>query len=240
MQKRNIKLPFMIYKICGWFFIVIGIVLSVMGLVSITVGGIVFFIISALLIFLGIAFIKRPKQLIKEKEQLEQRQKEQLEQQQKENRELLQWQKVILHDKSNKIIMTRKQLASATKQRADNDLRIIKDCTKIIQETTKPETFFSRYDLLVEKAKDLVEISPYTKLTGADPNEAYNQIINQKQIAISMFSKKYIEETIKKVNSLKTEKGKNNNYQKAYDNISLYFDQMDDSNIAYIKENLKY
>ena len=77
--------------------------------------------------------------------------------------ELLNWQNVILLDKKDRLIMSRKQLESSTIQAVQNDARIFDDCGKLINSTTKPDVFFSRLELAEQKLGHLVSLEPYLK-----------------------------------------------------------------------------
>ncbi len=89
--------------------------------------------------------------------------------------------------------MTESQLSQFTCQQAGNDLRVIEDCLKIIFTTTKPDTFFSRLELLYE---------------GASLTAAYQEVIDQEQDAIRAHIDECYYSTFKKAEKLKTEKGK--------------------------------
>lgn len=150
-------------------------------------------------------------------------------------KELLVWQNLVIQDSPNKLIVTEKQLKQITEQQANNDLRIIQDCIKIISDTTKPDIFFSRLDLLKEKSKHLIQLEPYIKFSGASPTAAFNEVLTNEQDAIYQFIIRYFGATFEKAESLKTEKGKRNQYRKFFDSLQPYSDQMDERNLKYIE-----
>lgn len=153
----------------------------------------------------------------------------------KSKKELLVWQNLIIQDSPNRLIMPEKQLKQITEQQATNDLRIIQDCLKIISNTVKPDIFFSRLDLLKEKSKHLVLLEPYITFSGSSPTAAYEEILEKEQEAIYQFICRYFSATFEKAESLKTEKGKKNHYQKFFDNLQLYADRMNEHNLNYIE-----
>lgn len=148
---------------------------------------------------------------------------------------LLRWQNVITKDSPDRLFMTEAQLRAATNQMANNDLRIINDCIKLVEKTTKPDVFFSRLSLLVEKAKHLLVLGKYTAFLGATPEEAYRDVVQNYDEAIRQFLIRYFSETFDKAEALKTEKGKIGKYQKWYDSLQVYYCYMNKDHIEYIE-----
>ncbi len=153
----------------------------------------------------------------------------------KKKEELLIWQNLIMQDSPNKLVMTEKQLKQTTEQQASNDLRIIQDCIRIISETVKPDIFFSRMDLLKEKSKRLIEFEKYIKFSGASPTNAFQEVLDNEQDAIYQFISRCFNVAFEKAESMKTEKGKMNQFQKFYDNLQPYMNRMDEKNRKYIE-----
>jgi len=152
---------------------------------------------------------------------------------------LLEWQKIVLTDSPDKLIMTERQLKQTSEQQATNDLRIIQDCIKIISNTVKPDIFFSRMDLLKEKAIHLQTLEPYVNFSGASPTAAVNEIFDQEQDAIYELIGRCYNTAFEKAEKLKTEKGKKNQYQKFYDSLQPYADKMNNHNINYLKYKIR-
>lgn len=153
----------------------------------------------------------------------------------KENTDfLLDWQKVILTDSPDKLVMTKKQLQESTEMQANNDIRIIQDSIKLISETVKPDVFFSRLDLLKEHAQHLTTLEPFANFSES-PTAAFNEVIDNEQEAIYQFIIRYYNSVDTYANTLKTDKGKANQYQKFYDSLMNYRDIMNEENIKYIE-----
>ena len=148
---------------------------------------------------------------------------------------LLQWQKLLMPDITDDFIMTEQQLKKLTAQQAENDLRIIKDCTKLVESTLKPDVFFMRLNLLLEKAKHLASLEMYLPISGTSPTDAYNEAVNQYHEAINQFLIRYFCDTFDKAEEMKTVKGKLGKYQKFYDSLQEYYCYMNDENIDYIE-----
>jgi len=150
-------------------------------------------------------------------------------------KELLEWQNTLLAEPVPRLIMTEKQLKEGTKNRVENDLRIIKDCIKILGETTNPETYFSRLELMEKNAYDLVIIGKYANLKGATSHEAFVEFLENKQISIKEFLIRYFTNVFDKAEKLKTDNGKLKQYQKFYDSLQPYYSVMNSNNIDYIE-----
>lgn len=152
---------------------------------------------------------------------------------------LLRWQKLILTNSPDRLIMTEQQLKAATQQQAENDLRIMNDCYKIVEETIKPDVFFMRLNMLLEKSLRLCSFEQYISFKGANPSEAYNEIKTKYQEAIKQFLIRYFSDTFDKAEAMKTEKGRIGKYQKFYDSLQEYYKFMDKENIDYIETKYK-
>ena len=151
---------------------------------------------------------------------------------------MLVWQNFVMTvSNPDKLVASEKQLRSISQRIIENDLRIINDCRDIISSTTNPDTFFSRMDLLEEKAKELAFLEEFMAFRGPSPKAALNQIHEQYQLSISMFLKRYYGDTVVKSESLKTMKGKQARYQKFYDSLQKYYHRMSQENIQYIEKS---
>ncbi|MDO4649438.1 MAG: hypothetical protein Q4B26_12380 [Eubacteriales bacterium] len=73
----------------------------------------------------------------------------------KKEKHLLRWQKVIVKDSPNHLIMSEEKLRQLTELQAQNDIRIIKDSIRIIKTTRNQETRSSRLSLLKGLKDDL-------------------------------------------------------------------------------------
>ena len=152
---------------------------------------------------------------------------------------LLQWQSVVMPESGNRLAVTEEQLTATTKYIAANDLRIMNDCNDIIQTTLSPSVFFMRLNLIVEKAKHLVELEKYISFSGASPSSAYNEIMENYHESVNQFLVRFFSETFDKAESMKTEKGRIGKYQKFYDSLQEYYCYMNDENIEYIEKRYR-
>ena len=154
--------------------------------------------------------------------------------QRKSEEELLELQKVVLVNSPDRLIMSEKQLISEATRMAQRDLEIIQDSIRIIKETKKPDTFFSRFDLLIERAENLRIYEKHIRFT-VSPSAAYAELWNDRQECIRQFLVRYFLDIFDQAEKLKTASGKANKFQKFYDSLQPYYDQMNADNIDYIE-----
>ena len=165
---------------------------------------------------------------------------ESVKQEQKERQErLIRWQRLVMLDSPEKLILTEQQLKDMTAQQAENDLRIINDCIKLLESTVKPDVFFSRLKTLFERAEHLCMLEPYMNFYGAKPSDAYTEIFKNHQEATRLFLIRYFSDTFDKAEAMKTEKGRIGKYQKFYDSLQEYYCYMNEENIDYIETKYK-
>ena len=94
------------------------------------------------------------------------------------NSNLLELQRIVLVDSPDSLIIAESQLMNAATVQAQNDMRIIKDCTSLVSSTTKPDVFFSRLELLLKTSRHLMLFEPYLPFKGASPSAAYNILLS--------------------------------------------------------------
>lgn len=152
---------------------------------------------------------------------------------------LLNWQRLVTPDSPHKLIMSEQQLKAISIQQAENDLRIIRDSAKLIEKTTKPDVFFMRLNLLVDRTMHLASLEKYISFSGASPTDAYNEVINNHQEIIRQFLIRYFSETFDKAEAMKTEKGRIGKYQKFYDSLQEFYHYMNPENIDFIETKYK-
>lgn len=149
--------------------------------------------------------------------------------------ELLLLQRIVMKDSPDELVCTKKQLLEMARQNAENSLRITQDCINILQTTANPDVFFERLQIFTSHCRTLVSLEKYISFSGAAPTEVYDTLIREKQEVIKDFLIRYLCKVNDKADSLKTAKGKLNQYQKFYDSLKPYFEEMDAANIDYIE-----
>lgn len=155
------------------------------------------------------------------------------------NEDLLKLQKIVLEDSPDELIYSETQLNAMANEKARNSYRIMNDCSKLLQTTTNPDTFFERLQLFVMHCDTLAALEKYVSFSGASPTDLQNTLIREKQDVIKGFLDRYSNKVFDKTDSLKTVKGKLNQYQKFYDSLKPYFSEMDASNVDYVESKYK-
>jgi hypothetical protein len=120
----------------------------------------------------------------------------------------------------------------------NRDLQILNDSAQIMKTTNNPDTFFSRYDLYMEKLHGLANAecegihfdggSPSQKLAEVSREQAYIDTING---MIDRFWAK----TEAKMETMKTERGRQNQVIKFREELSKYEPRMPRASIDYYK-----
>ena len=116
---------------------------------------------------------------------------------------------------------TKKKKAEA-EMMAPQFLKIAYDCVQLVNETTTPDVFFSRYDLLINVLRKLTSLKNYIKYSGTDPGETLVEIVNNRDNYAELFVLRTIQQEIESASSLKTESGKKNRIIKLVDALEKY------------------
>lgn len=114
-----------------------------------------------------------------------------------------------------------------------NSLRICRESIKIIYETTNPDTFFSRYEIILREVTNIENYSDKFNFGDLSPQTMRQEVIDDKQKYICNMIERYWSKTFSEAENLKTNNGKKNCYQKFYDTLEQYKNEMNDDNIRY-------
>ena len=115
------------------------------------------------------------------------------------------------------------------------------DSLNIMQKTTDPETFFSRYDLAMERLDDMVELQQKGIKFTSDLSSLKAQALSQETIADTvntLIDNAYIKQ-LQKLSTLKTERGRTNSNQRWYASFEPYFDKMPVRSRSYLDLKLE-
>ena len=66
-------------------------------------------------------------------------------------------------------------------------IHITEDCENLVNTTVNPDTFFSRYDSLIEQLMKLSEIERYINFTGELPSVVLKRAISQRDTVTQRF-----------------------------------------------------
>lgn len=115
------------------------------------------------------------------------------------------------------------------------------DSLSIMQKTASPETFFSRYDLVMERLDNMIELQQKgIKYTG-DPLSLKAQALNEENTAdtVNVLIDNAYQKQLQKLSTLKTERGRANSNQRWYASFEPYFDKMPTRSKTYLDLKLE-
>lgn len=111
-----------------------------------------------------------------------------------------------------------------TNEALERRLQIVEDCIKLIHSTNNADVFFPRYNLLLQTLLEVGDYVTHEKFQGAQQQNIRNFIIRSYNAALV------------RADSMKTEKGKYNQYLKAYEGIEKYREHLSDETGAFLEE----
>lgn len=100
---------------------------------------------------------------------------------------------------------------------ADGDLRILNDCRNLMQSTSNFETFFSQYELAIQKSLSLEQAG-----INLNPHIASQAIMQSKNSNLERILQSTYEKEVSAINGLKTVNGKINRINRLLETISKY------------------
>ncbi len=119
------------------------------------------------------------------------------------------------------------------------DLEILNDCGKLLKTTKDPNTFFSRYDLYMDKLISLADAESSKKIkVKGDSFCKQLKTVNKKKEKINLineFIDRMWDDTCKKAKGMKTTKGKQNTYTLFFNTLHRYEKNMLPQNIKHYK-----
>lgn len=151
-----------------------------------------------------------------------------------DNSELIKLQNIILKTNDTRLIISRKQLSDATNKYVFQHSKIVNDCVNLLGNSNNTDTFFNRFNLLVENLTCLSKIEQYHSFNGILPSIQLNKVLSGKEMMINAFIDKNWGSLLSKIASLKTEKAKQNNIDKFFENMFLYKNSLCNSNIEHL------
>ena len=125
---------------------------------------------------------------------------------------------------------------AAAEMMAPQWLKIMIESRDIVNRTTDPEVFFSRYDTVKEMAEKLASISKYVKLKGTKPAEVLRQVTEQEDAATKDIVLRCFQKAQLNAEKLKTEKGKRGQFEKFQTSLEAYFFRMSKENAELVQQ----
>ena len=125
---------------------------------------------------------------------------------------------------------------AAAEMMAPQGVKILVESRDIVNRTTEPDVFFSRYDTVKEKAEQLASISKYVKFKGMKPAEVLRQVTEQEDAATRDMVLRCFQKAVLNAEKLKTEKGKLGQFEKFQSSLEPYFFRMSDENARLVQD----
>ena len=125
---------------------------------------------------------------------------------------------------------------AAAEMMAPQWLKIMIESRDIVNRTTEPDVFFSRYDTVKEKAEQLASISKYVKFKGMKPAEVLRRVTEQEDAATRDMVLRCFQKAVLNAEKLKTEKGKLGQFEKFQSSLEPYFFRMSDENARLVQD----
>ena len=129
-----------------------------------------------------------------------------------------------------------RKMKAAAEMMAPQWMKILVESRDIVNRTTEPDVFFSRYDTVKEKAEQLASISKYVKFKGMKPAEVLRQVTEQEDAATRDMVLRCFQKAMLNAEKLKTEKGKLGQFEKFQSSLEPYFFRMSDENARLVQD----
>ena len=125
---------------------------------------------------------------------------------------------------------------AAAEMMAPQWMKILVESRDIVNRTTEPDVFFSRYDTVKERAEQLASISKYVKFKGMKPAEVLRRVTEQEDAATRDMVLRCFQKAVLNAEKLKTEKGKLGQFEKFQSSLEPYFFRMSDENARLVQD----
>ena len=125
---------------------------------------------------------------------------------------------------------------AAAEMMAPQWMKILVESRDIVNRTTEPDVFFSRYDTVKEKSEQLASISKYVKFKGMKPAEVLRRVTEQEDAATRDMVLRCFQKAVLNAEKLKTEKGKLGQCEKFQSSLEPYFFRMSDENARLVQD----
>ncbi len=128
-----------------------------------------------------------------------------------------------------------RKMKAAAEMMAPQWVKILVESRDIVNRTTDPDVFFSRYDTVKETAEKLASISKYVKFKGTKPADVLRQVTEQEDAATRDMVLRCFQKAQLNAEKLKTEKGKRGQFEKFQSSLEAYFFRMSDENVELVQ-----
>ena len=106
------------------------------------------------------------------------------------------------------------KITSSQLQHVQTAMKQLQESVYLLNNTTKPDVFFKRFNFSLDLLLDLRTYEKYKIFKGNTPTSDYNKIVRNMESTVNDFIDRAIEANRQKLATLKTDKAKKNNYEK--------------------------
>lgn len=149
---------------------------------------------------------------------------------------LIELQNILFNINYNKLKVSTKQLNDSLNNYVYEHSKIVDDCVNLLGNSTNPDTFFTRFNLLITHLKALSKIERHYSFSSMLPSVQLKKLSSEKEMMINAFIDKCWENLLSNITNLKTEKAMQNNINKFFENMNLYKNNMSSSNIKHLSK----
>lgn len=132
-----------------------------------------------------------------------------------------------------------KSVKQSTKPAENHKFKIIGECAHLIDNTFKPTTYFSKYDLLLETLCDLSEFEQQNTFS-APCSDCYSKQFKEMQAAMEDNTQQFLRRTyaqfLTSLSGLKTKRGKMNHFENYLKSFEPYLDKFTPKNLKLLEE----
>lgn len=128
-----------------------------------------------------------------------------------------------------------RKMKAAAEMMAPQWLKIMIESRDIVNRTTEPDVFFSRYDIVKETAEKLASISKYVRFKGTKPAEVLRMAQGQEEAATCYFILRCFARAQLNAEKVKTGNGKQSQFKKFQASLEPYFFRMSMENAELVQ-----
>lgn len=106
-------------------------------------------------------------------------------------------------------------------------MKQVQETTKLVNTTTNPEVYFGRLHFLFDLFLKLKQFEKYNVFTGSTPTDDYNKLSREIEKSVNDFIKRTYEKQMDKMSTLKSDKAKENSFNKYAEKMRTAFKNAD-------------
>ena len=119
------------------------------------------------------------------------------------------------------------KISQAELQELKGLMKQVQETTKLINTTTNPEVQFGRLHFLFDLFLKLKRFEKYNVFTGSTPTKDYNKLSREMEKSVNDFITRTYQKQIDKMSTLKSDKAKENSFNKYAEKMRTAFNSAD-------------